>query len=693
MELGKRLFRFAVIADTHVNQEEGKASSDFAVNRLANARNRHVVQALNRAKPSLVLHVGDIVHPSPQHPAYGQAAERFHELMQPLECPLHLAPGNHDIGDKPGDWLPVPSVNEAFLALYRKHFGRNFSSFDAQDCHFVLIDAQIIGSGLASEAEQRDWLERDLEDNRGRRIFLGLHYPPFLHEPDEPDNYDNLDGPGRAWLLGLFRQHRVEAVFAGHVHNFWYHVLGDTRFYLMPSTAFVRFDYAEMYRIEPGPERGRNDAPKLGFLLVDVHEHGHVAYPVRSDGRMLAPGEQPAAAEELAPVHPLTISRSPVGIDLRHPWAETVEIPPSGALEEFSRKTVRNDWPVMALLEMGIRNVRVPLVDLGDARLLERMRVLAGCGIRFTVYSHAVPDPALCEALVQSAGLIEAWEVIASLAQVDDIAAKVARIRAAQPFQVRFSKLRRPGDPVHHGQKARHVIEHGFDVSEEGLLEELLARPAIRAAFDGVLYRVPRQRGPAGEMEKVMHRGSRLATRDFVMVRFASDNPGEMPEDALDDANRAAETLFAAHGMPQVGAWIDTFNDVDRGYFPRTGLVDRRYNPRPAGKVCRGLNSVLGRGATTASFAAGVAGFEGGRVLELAQGPERLSLILPERPIGLSSIPATQPPPGDGLGRWIDLASGTIAQVRWRASAQGYRLDSPVRCDAPSLFCVPAGGS
>src|SRR5688572_3863161 len=412
MGLGRRLFRFAVIADTHVNQEEGKASSDFAVNRLANARNRYVVEALNRAQPSLVLHVGDIVHPSPQHPAYGAAADKFHELVRPLACPLHLVPGNHDIGDKPGDWLPVPSVNDAFLALYRKHFGKNFYSVDADDCHFVVIDAQVIHSGLACEAEQREWLESDLAANVGRRIFVGLHYPPFVHEPGEPGNYDNLDEPGRSWLLGLFRRHRVEAVFAGHVHNFWYHHLDGTRFYLMPSTAFVRFDYAEMYRVEPGDERGRNDAPKLGFLLVDVHENGHVAHPIRSNGETLGRDQHLDDAEALAPVHPRTIERSPLGIDLRHPWAEITEIPASGALEEFARKKVRNDWPVMALWEMGIRRLRIPVVDLGDARLVERMGVLADCGHRFTVYSHAVPDDALCHAMRENARVIEGWEVI-----------------------------------------------------------------------------------------------------------------------------------------------------------------------------------------------------------------------------------------------------------------------------------------
>ncbi len=42
--LGRRLFSFGVITDTHVNQGEDDCNSPFAVNRLANRRMRHVIR-------------------------------------------------------------------------------------------------------------------------------------------------------------------------------------------------------------------------------------------------------------------------------------------------------------------------------------------------------------------------------------------------------------------------------------------------------------------------------------------------------------------------------------------------------------------------------------------------------------------------------------------------------------------------
>ena len=101
-KLGNRLFTFAVVADTHVNFGETECNSEFEINRRANGRMRHVVRDLNRRELAFVIHLGDVVHPSPALPdLYEQAAERFREQVTDLRHPLYLVPGNHDIGAKP----------------------------------------------------------------------------------------------------------------------------------------------------------------------------------------------------------------------------------------------------------------------------------------------------------------------------------------------------------------------------------------------------------------------------------------------------------------------------------------------------------------------------------------------------------------------------------------------------------------
>ena len=64
-DLGKRLFTFAVIADSHLNQDELDCNSPFPVNKLANRRMRHVVHDLNRRDVAFVVHLGDLIHPVP----------------------------------------------------------------------------------------------------------------------------------------------------------------------------------------------------------------------------------------------------------------------------------------------------------------------------------------------------------------------------------------------------------------------------------------------------------------------------------------------------------------------------------------------------------------------------------------------------------------------------------------------------
>ena len=74
-DLGRRLFSFGVITDTHLNQGEDDCNSPFEVNTLANRRMRHVVRDLNSRDLAFVVNVGDLVHPVPAIPnLYAEAA-------------------------------------------------------------------------------------------------------------------------------------------------------------------------------------------------------------------------------------------------------------------------------------------------------------------------------------------------------------------------------------------------------------------------------------------------------------------------------------------------------------------------------------------------------------------------------------------------------------------------------------------
>ena len=209
-------FRYAVLSDTHIRPEEGEGSSPWKVNKYTNDRARWVVDRINRADPELVIHIGDIVHPLPHLPTYGFAADAAKGVLNGLKAPCYCIPGNHDVGDKNNPTVPAYIVDDHGLDLYRECFGPLYRSFDHGGVHFILINALALNSGLAHEAEHSDWLEADLEENRGGRIHLFSHYPPYVFEPSEPSNYDNIDGPARSWLLGLMEEYGVERFYRDH---------------------------------------------------------------------------------------------------------------------------------------------------------------------------------------------------------------------------------------------------------------------------------------------------------------------------------------------------------------------------------------------------------------------------------------------------------------------------------------------
>ena len=374
-DLGEHRFTFAVIADTHMRPEEGDESSPWEVNLHANGRARYVVELLNQLEPDFTIHLGDIVHPVPELPTYGPACDAAKAAFVSLDSDIRFIPGNHDVGDKPNDQMPAGQIEEQFVDAYKRYFGADYSSFDHQDCHFTLIDAQIINSGFKCEALQWEWLERDLADNNGKRIFLCTHYPPYIRAADEASHYDNIDEPGRSRLLRLIERHSVEALFCGHVHGFFYNRHADTESYILPATSFFRQDYSELFRLAPADQYGRNDAEKLGFFMVNVYENGHAARLIRTGGEELALGEKMVPLiPRIKTYHAKEIPNAPVGVHLRHPWNEVTELPYNGPMEEFSRKRVRNDYTLLALWELGIRKIRIPISELLEEKTRNGLR-------------------------------------------------------------------------------------------------------------------------------------------------------------------------------------------------------------------------------------------------------------------------------------------------------------------------------
>lgn len=667
------ILRFGVIGDTHVNPVEGESTSPWRGNSDANARARHAVAMLNRHDLDFVVHLGDMVHPVPELPTFRQAAGAFHAVFADLEAPLRFVPGNHDVGDKPGEWLPASTVNDEFVHIYRTEFGDDYYSFEAAGCHFIVLNAELMNSGTESERIQREWLQATLASYEGRRRFVFTHYPLFLHQADEPGHYDNIDEPARTWLLTLLEHHGVEAIFAGHVHNFFAHRVAGGAQYVAPSTAFVRHDYSELFRVGPAEdeEHGRFDVGKLGYFVVEVSENGHRVQIVRTEGTTRIE-EETAALPRSLPNH--ARRSSPLVIDARTPWSETVDMSYTGGVDEFIRKRVRNDYPLMAMWDMHLERLRVPLSDLDHADMDVRARELASFGHRFSVFSYGIPDDRVLQTVRMRAAILDSWEIIVHPDVLPTACDTVPRLERETGLAIVLSPLENGHrfDPV--GTPYVHAIRHGFGVEDLKGLEQCLAgrKPAY------VAVRIPR--ATRRQLWQTLTEVAQLAQagdyRARCTVQFAGARPQQAVHDEDEDARIAAICVLAAFALPELDIVLDTLSDMDRGYFPRIGLTDRRSNLRPAGRVVKHLTELLesGTGALNGAVPQLV---EHERAIEFEFEGQRL--VLPHSAVRLDEVATVAE-----FTEAVDLTTGEV----FRTSAK-HVIAAPTLLSAVTLLNQP----
>ncbi|MDP6933294.1 MAG: metallophosphoesterase [Myxococcota bacterium] len=551
-------FTVALISDTHVRVEPVDSESAYPSDALQNDRLRRVVTLAESRSPALAIHLGDLTHTVPGLPTHEAAVAKASEILGALGCPLHVVPGNHDVGDKPGIGVTAPSAADpAHRALHERTWGPAWRSVVHQGVHLVLLDGTILNTPL--ETEQRVWLEAELKG--AGRIFLFVHYPPFIHRADEPPHYDNLAEPGRSWLLDLVARHPVEAVLSGHVHHYFHNRHGGAHLYVLPSTAFTRPAFGELFPVGPAPENGRNDEDKLGFCLLHVHEKGHELEFVRSNTASCPP--TPPAPSRL-------------GAWLTGGWARSVDLP-HGGLDPFTRKTARNDYPILTLRELGMSRIRLPLSDLDVPGILDRVLLLADLGIRATVFSPGAPTHEQREQVARHGDLLETWEIVAPPESLDGIVLEgVTTPVALSSWSDRDE-----------GGRHSHFPLFGFSPNEP--------LPALPVGVDFAVFRIT-----ADPFEAIGRAGERARARGVRAVCHVEipRHSEQLPQQ--DDARVArfvAETALAAAACPGVRIFVDTLDDRDRGYFPRHGLVDRRWNPRAAAKVLRRLAPLLTEGS------------------------------------------------------------------------------------------------
>jgi len=665
-------FSFVVLADSHI-RSDNESNPTYLSDRSANARHAYAVRKIKQIAPAFVIHLGDVVHPIPALASHDAALKTARDHYDSLDCPIYVTPGNHDVGDKPNAGVPAPNADSDSHDRFETCWGKASGSFDYNECRFLILNSSLMNSGLAAEVDQERRLGQDLamSHRAGKRIFVCMHYPFFIDSPDEDSHYDNIAEPARSRLLSLLADYGVEAVFCGHAHTFFYNRFRDMDLYVVPSVTFVRPDYSELFLVPPGPEKeyGRYDTDKLGFMLVSVTAREHRLRLIHTYGR--------CENEELTHWNGLRLQDAEdaqdqvpsVGVTLRHSWTHSYELPFDN-LDEFNRKFARNDHWLPALWEMGIQRIRLPVGDVTDDSRRRRMAALIKKGFRFTLFSAGMPSNRVREILRRHHRLMEAWEIIVPQYRMAEVLRDIETIKADIPVRTYLSRLAHTSqEDFNDGTYFHHFADHGFSFEDLPLIKTYLGEHQGGGAIDGVVFSSRRHSNLLENMQMAAGTLGAYGAAVIVQVVFPRVDEGVSCDRDQDVANLAAESLAAAHAVKEAVVFLDTFVDHDRGYYPRHGLLDRRYNPRIGLHVLSHLRDVL-QALGPIDNASTIASSGGIRAVAIHAAERSCLLVMSEGSEDTLELNAAEIAVGDrDRAHWLDLATGRMYKVQVRRSA------------------------
>ena len=203
-------FSFGVIADLHY------ADKDMAINRYyreSDEKLRECIVTFNSLKPVFIIELGDFVDKAEKEIEF-EYLRTINGIFNEFDGERHYVLGNHDVS--------TFSKTE-FLSAVRAD--KNYYSFDLNDYHFIVLDANYNKDGSDYNtgnfdwtetyipASQQEWLKQNLEQAQGKKTIIFVHQN--LHDETDPHGVKNA--PEVRHILE--EAGNVITVFQGHDHK------------------------------------------------------------------------------------------------------------------------------------------------------------------------------------------------------------------------------------------------------------------------------------------------------------------------------------------------------------------------------------------------------------------------------------------------------------------------------------------
>ncbi|GGF49012.1 3',5'-cyclic adenosine monophosphate phosphodiesterase CpdA [Azorhizobium oxalatiphilum] len=158
-------------------------------------------------RPDAVVVTGDLTD-------FDQLEEyaRFRSIMEPLDLPVHVIPGNHDSS---------VGVREAFPQIVARTGGKPDGKVnyvvEELPLRIIMLDSSVPKKPHGELGpETLEWLDRQLMKSR-RDTVVALHHPPFLTGIRHMDAQNLKDAA--AFETVIARHAHVLGVWCGHVHR------------------------------------------------------------------------------------------------------------------------------------------------------------------------------------------------------------------------------------------------------------------------------------------------------------------------------------------------------------------------------------------------------------------------------------------------------------------------------------------
>ena len=270
--------------------------------------------------------------------------------------------------------------------------------------------------------------------------------------------------------------------------------------------------------------------------------------------------------------------------------------------------------------------------------------------------------------------ILDAWEITAPLKSLrvlkkPDVLLSLPPIYLSKP-PGRDEKPARRGSKKH-GAVYYHVIKHGFSPREGNL--------PTHDALAGYVFRVGSGDSVLESAAAAQRIAERMDTQASLHVRLGGDNPARPQDDEAWTCQRALEATVCAYVFPRLHVFIDTLTDVERGYFPRLGVLDALCNPRRGFHAIRNLNALLQQSDTGRPRPAW-------RLCHKTYAAHRLILL--QRRDSAERVVIT--PPGVAVSPALSQAAVTPTQVYDLIEGERYSADGPAPAHNPLLIRATA---